>query len=132
MTALAATNARVRAALTGGDSPRRAVTGAGPRRRPGPGVREEILARGPGARGTFGRPRLGRGAMVAALLAVLCMTVPLAVSADATVQLLFTYGSEKQPWIEDVTEAFNAGDFKTKCRKAHPGERRAQWARARP
>lgn len=30
-----------------------------------------------------------------------------------TVQLLFTYGSEKQAWIDDVTAAFNGSDIRT-------------------
>ncbi|HZF13004.1 MAG TPA: hypothetical protein VFE33_29795 [Thermoanaerobaculia bacterium] len=30
-----------------------------------------------------------------------------------TVQLLFTYGSEKEEWIKDVTASFNSGSFKT-------------------
>jgi Ca-activated chloride channel homolog len=36
-----------------------------------------------------------------------------ALDPATTVQLLFTYGSEKEDWIKDVTASFNAGGFKT-------------------
>src|SRR5690349_17387024 len=38
---------------------------------------------------------------------------PLPASKDPTVDLLFTYGSEKKAWINDVTSTFNAGDHRT-------------------
>ena len=38
---------------------------------------------------------------------------PLPPSSEPTVDLLFTYGSEKKAWIADVTAAFNAAGVKT-------------------
>src|SRR5262245_34296083 len=35
-----------------------------------------------------------------------------------TVQLLFAYGSEKQDWVEAVTQSFNEGGFHTASGKA--------------
>ena len=72
----------------------------------------------------------GRGAALLALL--LCFSTgcdregakgtPAGQGAAATppepiVELLFTYGSEKQAWIEDVTAAFNAGGVHTAAGK---------------
>jgi Ca-activated chloride channel family protein len=41
-----------------------------------------------------------------------------AAADDKTVELLFTYGSEKEAWIKDVTEAFNKSGAKTAGGKA--------------
>jgi Ca-activated chloride channel family protein len=37
---------------------------------------------------------------------------PAAVAAGDAVELLFTYGSEKEDWIKEATERFNAGGYK--------------------
>jgi Ca-activated chloride channel family protein len=42
------------------------------------------------------------------LAAMLCVSV--AQTAEKPIELLFTYGSEKEKWIEDVTAAFNRGN----------------------
>ncbi len=38
------------------------------------------------------------------------------------IQLLFSYGSEKQKWIDDVTAAFNQSGARTAGGKTNPGE----------
>jgi Ca-activated chloride channel family protein len=45
------------------------------------------------------------------LLAALAWAAP--ASSAQPLELLFVYGSEKQPWVDDVSAAFNAGDFRT-------------------
>jgi Ca-activated chloride channel family protein len=44
------------------------------------------------------------------LLAVLAWAAP--ASSGQPLELLFVYGSEKQPWVDDVSAAFDAGDFR--------------------
>src|SRR5262245_7855619 len=71
--------------------------------------------RGPGARAILGAA--GVVALVAVLLGCSGGTASPKEKADGgdsnTVELVFTYGSEKQGWIEDVTKSFNEGENKT-------------------
>ena len=49
-------------------------------------------------------------------VALLLLLLPLAraTAADTSLEILFSYGSEKKNWVEDVTQRFNAADHKTK------------------
>jgi Ca-activated chloride channel family protein len=70
--------------------------------------------------------RPGWGSLSIAALAVLGTLALLGCGAKGgpqednsnTVELLFTYGSEKEDWIKDVTGAFNQGGHKTAAGKA--------------
>lgn len=47
---------------------------------------------------------------------LLCWLLP-SFSSAATVELLFAYGSEKQPWVEAVTDNFNQAGIRTRSGK---------------
>jgi Ca-activated chloride channel family protein len=60
--------------------------------------------------GTVFRLGLLLGAVCLAVLALFCEPAP---AAPGDVELLFTYGSEKQNWLTDVTAAFNKANIPT-------------------
>ena len=54
---------------------------------------------------------------IMASLILLAISVPQTVLGVQTVDLVFTYGSEKQKWLADVTAQFNRSHFKTQSGK---------------
>ena len=120
---------------------------------------EACRRRPPITNGSASMPKrtIAKGRLLAALspvlLGALALTVaapwnpeaaakdePRAKAADQTVELTFLYGSEKEEWIKDVTDAFNKSGAKTAAGKAGDGQgdagrlrrvhrRRAQRAR---
>ncbi len=49
---------------------------------------------------------------VYALVACLFLTMPHSLSAKEQIELVFTYGSEKENWLKEVTNSFNQGNSK--------------------